>query len=319
MTADNASQIDQNTIRLVLLPKYNSSISSYTTISLKDPTNDGESRQFLVSQPENKLYSLNKTDFKDQYKEKQKVTKNGQPIKSLMLTTTTKSNCLIIGKTPEIYVGTIFNQIYFLLSFFVQFLRQDHLRLLSYDDLCEMFEDSESLGSLIKMKISFKESLETICETVRENGETFYKVSEARILDYINQRVDRIFEHFPCSLKSQLLRKLQRVNNLVPSTEVIKLSHINASIDLLSSFVDKYYLNKVRARYDFGPLIEYHEKLAQMEEMNKVAEDNLERLNEKLQNNGSSKRKRKQIGTKKVVKRIAVGKGALDMFFGKNK
>ncbi|VEU21848.1 DEKNAAC102875 [Brettanomyces naardenensis] len=317
MTAEEVlTEVDRNSFKLVLLPN---SRSTYTSLKLKNPVGQ-EIGEYLISQPEGKLYSLNKTDFKDSYNEKQRLTKNSQPLTSLLLTRSVQSaspGCLLIGKAPEIYIATAFNQIYFLLSFFVAFLKQDHLRLLSYDDLMEKFEESETLESLISQGISFKGSLERICDTVEEGGETFHKVSKSKVIEYLKQRVTKIVGNFPASVGSQVTRKLTgnvSSGSLDLTDDIIRLSRTRSAINLLSSYVDDYYLRLLLKEYDFRTLDSYMEQLARIEEMNKVAEDNLQVLNERMNESGG--KKRKPVGKKqKVVKRVAVGKGALDMFF----
>lgn len=319
----NISPIDQKSVRIVLVPQKNGS-SSYTSLKLRGPVGD-EEREYLIEHPSNELYSINKTNFKDSYNPKQKLTPHSEPIKSILVTKSEchdlEEPCLIVGQQPEMYVVTQFNPIYFLLSFFIPYLQRDSIRMLTMEDLGEKFEESDSLGELIRNKVPLQSQLTKICDTVDENGDTFYRISKNKVVEYLKSKIENIVKDFPSSIASKLINMLTsgiQEDQLKPTDEILRENQIKTSIQLLSSYVDDYYLDLVRKAYSFDELNDYTKKLAKFREMNMIAEENLRSLNENQSKERGRKRSKKEPARKskkKAVKKVAIGKGALDMFF----
>ncbi|ODV86064.1 hypothetical protein CANARDRAFT_7425 [[Candida] arabinofermentans NRRL YB-2248] len=321
MTEDSVlSEIESSCIRLVVLPS-NAPTENFTSLILNHPSTH-KATEFLING--SKLYELNKIAFKDYHNKKQRLTKQNKPLKSILLTNTTPTNTdgIIIGKDCEILVATEFSLIYLLLDFFIDYLKKEKVRILNYDDLVELFEESESLGELIRQvdNVDFKKHLDKICELIDEADDIFYKVSMELIMETLKITVSRIIGTFPESLNVTIVRKLN-LPSLKPSPEVIELSQIKSSIDLLSSYVSRFYLDKLIQEYNFDKLDEYMKEYKRVEEENKIAEDNLNNLNASLTNMPSkgNPKKRKAEAKKNEVKKVAAGKGALDMFFKKPK
>lgn len=312
---DTLTQLDRNSVQLIILPSQNLQTASFSKVSL-------EGKDYLISKPEQTLLALNKTDFKDSYDTKQKLTKALEPLKSVLISSmpnkTKDEPCLIVGQKPEIYVATPFNVIYFVLSYCVNILKREQQRMLPYDDLLERLEDSNSIKELIRLKIPFENSLKLICDTVQENDETFYKVSIKKITAFLKGRVDRIVNNFPDTLNSRIQRNIGgniQQDQLHFTDEIMELSRVKCAISLLSSYVDKFYLDDLVKSYDFTALDKYLEEYQKVEEENRIAEENLRALNQKVAH-GAKSRKRKHSAKKvKPVKKVEIGRGALDMFF----
>jgi len=312
---DILTKLDRNSVQVIILPIQDSHTSSFSKVTI-------EGKEYLVSSPEQTLLALNKTNFKDSYDAKQKLTKASEPLNSILISSgigvTQNEPCLIVGEKPEIYVGTPFNVIYFLLSCCVDILKREKQRMLPYDDLLEKLEDSESIRELIKLKIPFEDSLKLICETVKENDETFYKVSIEKITKFLTDRVERIVGNFPETLNLHIQRHLgasMQQDQLLLTKEVARLSKVKTAINLLSSYVDSFYLDVLRKSYNFNDLDEYLKQYRKVEESNRIAEENLRALNQKITSASKSKKRKHPAKKLKPVKKVEIGRGALDMFF----
>ncbi|GMG22746.1 unnamed protein product [Ambrosiozyma monospora] len=342
MTADTEilKNIDKDSLRVAFFPNTKSSSSSFKTIKLTHPITK-KSTDFLI--PENTdnskqkiLYEINNINFRDSFNEKQRFTKDNKPLKSLLFTPADKNPDqpgLIIGQTTEIYVATEYNIIYSLLQFFRDNLRKERQRIVTYDDLVEQFEESELLTSLIPLGFDCKKQLTHICELIEENNEVFYKPSLLKILSYLRSRVDKIVNHFPQSLDVKISKKLivplvassaSSIEELKATDEIIKLNKIRAAVNLLSSYVDNWYLEKLLDGYDFAPIDEFLKQIHELEEKRKAAEESINNLNEAMHSGGGDKNSKKRKApppsrSKKQAVKVEKGKGALDMFFKKPK
>lgn len=298
MTKDNnLSPIDANRVRIVLVPE---NTTRFKTTKFADPATAKET-EYLVA--EGQLYELNKTDFKDAYNDKEVLTNGHRPLKSLILTKS-EGDCLVLGRTPELFVVTPYNIVYFVLAFFEQALKQETVRLVPYDDIIEQMEFRELVS---------EDTLKAVCNSVVENDETFYQASKEKAIEYLKGKVQAIADHFPESIDSKLTRKLTRNLDGAVGDEIKHLAREEVAIDLLSSYISPFYVELLQKQYDFSPLQRHLADLAALDEKARIAEDNLLALNENLH----KKRKlpAKKVAQKKTAPKVAVGRGALDMFF----
>ncbi|GME94257.1 unnamed protein product [Ambrosiozyma monospora] len=256
MTTDTEilKNIDKDSLRVAFFPKTNSTSTSFKTIKLSHPTTNKPTDFLIPETTDNSntktLYEINSIDFRDSFNDKQRFTKENKPLKSLLFTPTDKlpdQPGLIIGQTTEIYVATEYNVVYSLLQFFIDNLKKERQRIVTYDDLVEQFEESELLASLIPLGFDFKKQLTHICELIEENDEVFYKPSLEKIVSYLRSKVDKIVNQFPKSLDVKISKKLivplvassaSSKEELKATDEIIRLNKVRAAVDLLSSYAD---------------------------------------------------------------------------------
>ncbi|KAH3669428.1 hypothetical protein OGAPHI_001549 [Ogataea philodendri] len=296
-----------STIRVVLVP----SGAGPEFVSLPPY----KSTQLLVNS--GAVYELNRTNFKDPHNQAQKLTKTQQPLKTVYLAATdARKASILIGNSCDIWVATKFNPVYLLLDFFTDALKHDRVRMVSYQDLLEQFETTPVLAQLLEHNVSLESALLKICESVDENDERFYRPSIDRILEFLRQRTTKLASNLPASIINSTKKKLS-LPGFEPPVEVLAVKYTQLAIGLLESAVEPVYLEKLRNSYSSKPLDDYMVQYAQKEKMNAVAQENISLLHGMSSSSSSKKRKVEKKEVRKEVKRVAVGKGALDSFFKK--
>lgn len=291
-----------------------------------------KSVQYLYDEKEKKLFELKKMTFDNPHQPSQvRKTARGEVLRSLMFCPADTRKTLFV-ESSDILVATPFNPVYFLLSFFAPQLEKceyesSNPRLKTFDDLIEdWMDDSSSLQKLpvLEDESSSRKLLAAISESVEEGGETYHKISVEKIMLFLNEKLQAICCAFPDSILQQLVTPdltspLSSVSGeRIPEELVAAFKHRHA-IHLLGSYLHSYYIEKLYETAPNSVVLNSHLKLVQQQVLEqKLAEENLQKLNESLSN--EKKRKGNQKGnakTKKPAQKVAMGKGALDSFFKK--
>ncbi|KAG7695254.1 hypothetical protein KL951_003696 [Ogataea haglerorum] len=261
-----------------------------------------------------RVYELNKANFKDPHNTAQKLTKKQQPLKTIFLAALDVSkDSLMVGKNCELWIATKYNPVYLLLDFFTNALSRENVRMVSFQDLLEQFERSETLQDLVDNGIDLQQPLLQICESVDENGETFYKPSMHKIVGYLSSKVDRLAQNLPSALVAATKKKLV-LPGFEPTDEVLQVRRKLLAIELIGSYVDAKYLEELKKLYPTEVLDSYMVEYKKKEQMTALAEENINTLNGMNAANPKKRKVEKKVA-RKEVKKVAVGKGALDGFF----
>ncbi|KAG7856045.1 hypothetical protein KL919_004438 [Ogataea angusta] len=262
------------------------------------------------------VYELNKTNFKDPHNTTQKLTKKQQPLKTIFLAAMDASvDSLMVGNNCELWIATKYNPVYLLLDFFTDALSRERVRMVSFQDLLEQFEGCETLQELLENGVDLRKPLLQICESVDENDETFYKPSMQKIVSYLSSKVDRLAQNLPSALVASTKKKLA-LPGFEPTDEVLQVSRKQLAIELISSYVDAKYVAELKNLYPTEILDSYMMEYRKKEQMTALAEENINTLNGMNAANPKKRKVEKKV-VRKEVKKVAVGKGALDGFFKK--
>ncbi|KAG7887538.1 hypothetical protein KL936_004235 [Ogataea polymorpha] len=262
------------------------------------------------------VYELNKTNFRDPHNATQKLTKKQQPLKTIFLAALDASvDCLMVGNNCELWIATKYNPLYLLLDFFTDALNREHVRMVSFQDLLEQFERCETLQELLENGVDLQKPLLQICESVDENDETFYKPSMQKIIGYLSSKVDHLAQNLPSALVASAKKKLS-LPGFEPTEEVLQVSKKQLAIELISSYVDAKYLDDLKKLYSTEILDSYMVEYRRKEQLTALAEENINTLNVMNAANPKKRKVEKKV-VRKEVKKVAVGKGALDGFFKK--
>ncbi|ODQ49553.1 hypothetical protein PICMEDRAFT_14988 [Pichia membranifaciens NRRL Y-2026] len=344
----------KNDYRVILVPESVSDSSSDTKLITVPNTHPitGKMTDFLITQSEvdnsTSLSVLDRINWKNPNVKNQSYTPDGKPYRCLFITKgdTTASGgsslipATILGSEPDIYAMTPFSPLYFLLEYFKPIIQKKHQnregndndqRLLTYEDMMdEICERDEFLGKLVhSFNFDLKKYLEIICDSTSipsmdsddEELSVFYKPSIEKIKQFLLTKVEGLTERL--ILKDQYRSIKLRWETMYPGElpEEIKLSMCRKqSVLLLSNFVDTWYI-KESVDYDFSKLDCYIQKVRERENAEDMINESLQQLHEGTAavlsaQNKKVKTVKKQVKTVKSSS-VAVGKGALDMFFKK--
>lgn len=183
---------------------------------------------------------------------------------------------------------------------------------------------SASLGgeSLhIAIQTSIVQALAKICETLDENGEKYYRVSQAKIMAVLDQKVKALLTLLLTgkapALGAFIEESLGGVEAIAPR-DIVELQTLRFSIDYV---FDSYLSQDLKNMYyetctvNFDQLDKFISERNLREKARVAVEENRAAItgNKRTANKASDKSK----PSKKKAVKVAVGKGALDSFFGK--
>lgn len=265
---------------------------------------------------------------------KQIRTKKDEAVKSIILESKTGNGYVL--QSANIIVATKFSLVYLLISIMWdnEMFRK---RFITYEDfidsLVALLETSEWVEAIPENLL--KQSLTKICDRIEENGENFYKYSQERVFDFIDEKVQKLAACIKSNPKFVFLSKISE--ELIPPIEPPETEKI--PLQILDSSIIRHAINFVCGsylpvqlknqfiedrKYDFEALDQYLQKIRTQKDAYNVSQgyqdsivaDAKANRNSKANKNGKNDKKRTQ-GKKKPVEKVAVGKGALDGFFKK--
>lgn len=323
-----------------------------TTVPHQHPIT-GRMADFVVKQENKKdspeLLIMDRINWKNPNVKNQSYTPDGKPYRCLFVTQDTKKffgdghlvPATVLGTEPDIHALTRFSPLYFLLSFFNPLLRKnahngkdngvDH-RMSSFDDLLdEICEKDEFLGKLVqRFNFDLKPYLDLICETTPipsidsddEDTTVFYRPSIEKIKQFLSAKINGLTERFMEDSRFKTIKV--RWETMYPDEIPQKIKLLmctKQTIVLLSNYVDKWYLDQA-VQYDFTELEKYMLQLKERENAENLISESIQQLHEGTAAVLAAQKSKKLKTTKKQGKTVkntsvAVGKGALDMFFKK--
>lgn len=197
-------------------------------------------------------------------------------------------------------------------------------RYLTSEDLID--EIMTSLG-VCNARQSFQKivvlSLVKICDTIDENGETYYRVNHTKIMDVLNRKVDRLqallIDKKGFSVSSLIEESLGGLEAL-PSNDILQLQTLRWSVDYI---FDSYLTQNLKDMYysafpkDFSTLDNFLAERTKQQKARAVVERNRSAVSNSKASSAKAEKTTKGTKKKPVKTKVAVGKGALDSFFSK--
>lgn len=286
----------------------------------------GELQNFVVCK--DVLYELREVDGHNPHDPQNHLRpttkKDKKPVRSLILEGEghDKKEGLVIEDGAPL-VATRSNLSFLLLGYFSS-QRQQGDRFQSSEDLFDTMQETYIPGLKHLPETMVQRALTNICESVVEGDEPFYKYSELKTLQWLNQRVERLSQNFPSTILESLVKPLLypvNIDETIPD-EMMQSSLIKFSISMINSYLPREYHSKLLEAHDFEALEKYVQDLKRRKIEKKAAEDNMLELNHtnamNKRSNSNDKglpQKKKPTSVKKA--QLKVSKGALDKFFKK--
>ncbi|CDK29650.1 unnamed protein product [Kuraishia capsulata CBS 1993] len=304
-------------------------------LSLPHPK-DEHSCTFLVDEKNKCLYELKKVNFYNPHLPVSKrpiTTTKGECLNSLIVETVGSEDGMVIEE-PEIFVASKFNLVYMLLAFFEQNIKNlaydadtsTGSRFISFEDMSErLLDDTDSplkdLPACFFEQDTIGRAFELLCDTMGEPDDLYYKLSLQKVISFLRSRVERICEKFPESimdsiLKSKINAPSGKSEELDPET--VRCCQKIYAIQLLGSYLSDFYVEQVSVcfRDDLNRGKDHLAKMASLHQEQRMAQQGIDELSASLSSTNGSKKRKPVVQQKKVpVKKIAVGRGALDGFF----
>lgn len=328
--------------KIVFLPKDENTSDKIEIFKFPSPSNNTAKDSLNLFIYNDKLYQLQDYSFSKscQYQETENLAtekyhynSNGEPIKSAFLINESDRSDGQIISTNIFQVSTLYDLAFSLIAVFYKesiakseeeyvAKETDNLkptgklddRFLTARDIHDTLVDTNnSEWNMIPIKL-LEERMSKIAESTVEGGDKYFKINEAKIMEYLLAKAEKIVANFPKSLPISLefpeeirtsLKYIMACNlliSLIPMAAYKKL----IKLPIIAESVQKYNeYNKVnkQAMLDRKALTENAMKVG-------------------LESNGVIDKKKPLKVVKKttVVKRkISVGQGAIDGFFKRQK
>lgn len=310
--------VDEHTKVIVLPEKH----QSFTILSLPFESN---SKKVLLS--DDQLYELRQIDGNNPYIQDSKkpvIPRLGMSVKSYIFENEIQGQVI---SNPNLIASSKYNLIYWLIQITYSNRSKYSSRFITFDDFIDKLSSEYAIVSSLTKII--EEKMPEIFEVINEGGEVFYKLSINKIFQKLNDKVNKLFETLKKNESFSITTKIKQdlysdVNNTEIPISILNLSILKYSIDLIF----ESYLNKdikqdfIKAhKINFIELDNYCKELKEKKKSLEVIESNMNSIVQtttKANNNrNSAKTVTKKKTTKKEVKKVAVGKGALDGFFKK--
>lgn len=316
--------VDEGT-KVILLPKYE---GLYKIIKLPNILEQKSLKPYLLHKDQ--LYELREIKGDNPYlaneKKRPVIPHSGESVKSFIFESTT-NGCVI--QSPNLIVSSKFNLVYYLISimhnnnsFSKRFITiEDFL-----DSISSIFENNEWVNAILMLM--YTSALSKICETIEENDEMFYKYSNDKVVEYLNNKVTQLVTYLSANsdlsimykIKQELYDPISEGSNEIP-LDILQLSVAKHSIDMIcGSYTPVEVRDQVlnNGSYDFEKLKTFLKNIQIKRKELELVESNMNEVVEtttkvEVKKNDS----KKKVVKKKQVKKVAVGKGALDGFFKK--
>lgn len=302
-------ELDEST-KLILLPE---GCFSFECISLS--LNDS-SKSILVANDH--LFELREVHGSSQYDVRPEPTlPSGGAVKSIIVEGKELSPGAVL-KSPSIINCTPFNIVFYILGAMHQ--RKDIYtsRYQTLDDILDNLDLSSS-HSTLRRKTS--DALALICDSIQENGEEFYKYSTDKSFEFLESKTRKLQRHLldsPDYAITGLIKASLSILGEEPAAEILDLQTTKYCVDMIFG---SYLSEKLKEEFlkhrniDFSLLDASIKEQESKRRALAAVQDNMEAvvLSTKQAKNNTKNTKTKT--TKKPVKKVAVGKGALDSFF----
>lgn len=196
-----------------------------------------------------------------------------------------------------------------------KFLPIYHVILLMYQEKAHKFTPEEDIMERLNLG-PIAVDLGTVCETTDVDDDKYYKFLLEKTTAYLWDKIHRLAAYFKEHPDQQLLYFLdQKFSDpqLQTPAEVLELARLMYAYELVLNLYCVAEFKK-EMTYDFLPVLNHLEKVAETQRGREIAEKNIASIAESNAN-AKTNGKRKAPVKKAPVKKVAKGRGALDSFF----
>lgn len=196
-------------------------------------------------------------------------------------------------------------------------------RYKAQEDLLDEVTESINGGQNKVIQKHILDSFDTICDVLEENGDTYYRVQTTKVLQALERKVSALSNLLLQNKSFALLALIEETLGgveLLPSPEILRLQTLKFSVDyIFDSYLsqDLKQLYYIHMKIDSSALDTFVSERQKQQRARTVVEENSAAVSKsKSTAKGSNSVKATK---KKVAVKVAVGKGALDSFFGQRK
>lgn len=318
-------EVDKST-KVILLPKED--VNQYTVVNLPLSKDLSRSKPFFINGDGSLILELNEVTGDNQYTKKEgaPILKTGDAVKSFIFENTlTSIPSGFVLESSHMITTSRFSLVYLLQSILHNNQDVFSKRYITLEDVCDLIESLCSEKDWVH-KISpatYQRSLAIICQEIDENDELFYKYSAEKSLAFVSAKIDALVallkqQREKISLYNHLYSKLlDPTESFSVTSDIVDQMVVRYAIDFVC---DSYCLAEVKnemvRKHDFTKLDAHIDGIATKQKNLLIVEENITTV---VKTTAAAKKKEVKKVKKKEVKKIAVGKGALDGFFKKAK
>lgn len=309
--------VDQDT-KVILLPHGE---SNFHICTLRFGSSE---KQILFSQDH--VYELRLISGQTSYSSRpEPKLSNGEAVKSLILENSDPKKSGAVISKPEIINTTKLNLVYFALRIMWEHNDVDSTRYHTIEDIIEQFNAYIKPQKLAEgLKNHLTRAIEYVCDIIEEAGETFYRFSPSKATTFVGEKVEalsNLLQSSPDFALTEFIKGKLNAYDAAPP-DILELQIKKYAVE----FTFSSYLTQemkadfcVRCGLDFSALDNYSKEQEAKQKTLAMVETNMASIVQTTTKARSTniKKGKPSKATKKVVKKVAVGKGALDGFFGK--
>lgn len=245
---------------------------------------------------------------------------SGEPVKSLILEPQDTGVSGAVISNPNLINFTKFDLTYPILKWVSKAQEKYSLRYHTEDDLKDQFASHLGIAeSPLLQKFTTFVKFDHIFLNVTDNGEMFYKLDADKIHMFLSMRVEKLkllLLNSDDHALSKMIRETLRLDTSDVPDGIIELQTLKYSVDFIfGSYLDLVLRDTFlkRMSINFEPLTNYLNVLESKEKAANVIEESLS--NPAFITKQSDSKVKTTPKNKKVNKKVAIGKGALDSFF----
>lgn len=247
---------------------------------------------------------------------------SGEPVKSLIFESE-ENNVGYVKQSANLLQLSKYDLLFLVLYVFRADIKNESERYKTKEDLLDeiaLHMGTCSIHEAIKKKIS--NSFDLIFDKIVENEENYYRVNKSEVVEVLSKKIEslrRVLLENKNFTFSKIIEESLGGDEVVPSQSILELQTLKYCIDyvfdsyLTSDLKDMYYKSK---SVDFSNLDAFMKQREKKQRERAAVEENRASVT-RSKPSTSKNEKTKKLNKKKPVK-VAIGKGALDSFFGKN-
>lgn len=308
----------EDTTKVVLLPKNE---RSFQIFSLKFGSTE---KQILYSGEG--VYELRLITGQNDYvsRPEPKLT-NGEAVKSLIIENSANSEEGAVLSCPNIVNSTKLNLAYFVILVMWHKKELYGGRYHAMDDILDNFSAYVKPQKLLQdIRPHLVKLIESLCQVVEEGGEPFYKFSTEKAMKFVSTKIDSLADLLHSSPDYALTGFIRNKLNAYEEApdEIFRLQIKKYAVEYIFG---SYLTQEIKhdfmreASLDFSTVENYMKAQEEKQKALAVVESN---MNSVVQTTKKARESLAKItkttkSSKKVVKKVAVGKGALDGFFSR--
>lgn len=304
-------------MKVLVLPK-DGPEGSYKLIKLPLAKNIQQTKSYLLQ--DNVIYELKEINGNNPHvvQPSRPQLKNGDGVKSWIF----EGDPGFVVQSGNLIVATKFNIVYLLISIFYTNVSKFTQRFIAFEDLLDQM--TSLYGDWINEIPTdvYLQKLPDICEIIDQDDENYYKFSLVKANTFIQEKVNSFLSYI--SSKPNSIANLIKAKMTDPASGTIPENIIESaqSHHALEFVTNSYCLPAFKEQYiaanhyDFSNYIEYQSKLKEQQKSREIVDATVNNIAVANANVPKKKPAAKKTAKKQTTK-VAVGKGALDGFFGK--